>query len=128
VAISNHRLDAVADGRVSFRYQDYADDRRCKAMTLAAEEFLRRFLQHVLPSGFVKVRHYGLLANRRRAERLAVCRALLGVGPAAALPSSQRAAPAASIGPAIGPTCPQCGGTHFARTPLPPAATDPDTS
>jgi len=128
VAISNHRLDAVADGRVSFRYQDYADDRRCKAMTLAAEEFLRRFLQHVLPSGFVKVRHYGLLANRRRAERLAVCRALLRVGPAAALPSSQRAAPAAPIGPAIGPTCPQCGGTHFARTPLPPAATDPDTS
>jgi Putative transposase/Transposase zinc-binding domain len=128
VAISNHRLDAIADGRVSFRYQDYADDRRCKAMTLAADEFLRRFLQHVLPSGFVKVRHYGLLANRRRAERLVVCRALLRVGPAAALPSSQRAAPAAPIGPAIGPTCPQCGGTHFARTPLPPAAADPDTS
>jgi Putative transposase len=77
VAISNSRLVDVADGRVSFRYKDYADAHRLKTMTLSADEFLRRFVQHVLPKGFVKVRHYGLLANRCREERLALCRRLL---------------------------------------------------
>ena len=64
VAISNSRLLELRDGRVTFRYKDYADDHRQKTMTLDAEEFLRRFVQHVLPKGFVKIRHYGLLANR----------------------------------------------------------------
>ena len=64
VAISNNRLLEVCDGRVTFAYKDYADARGRKAMTLAAGEFLRRFVQHVLPRGFVKIRHYGLLANR----------------------------------------------------------------
>jgi hypothetical protein len=77
VAISNSRLVGVAEGRVSFRYKDYADDHRTKTMTLSADEFLRRFVQHVLPKGFVKVRHYGLLANRCREDRLALCRRLL---------------------------------------------------
>ena len=67
----------MRDGRVMFRYKDYADDHQQKKMTLTAEEFLRRFMQHVLPKGFVKVRHYGLLANRQRAERLEECRRLL---------------------------------------------------
>jgi len=67
VAISNARIVAVADGAVTFRYKDYADDHRSKVMTLSAVEFLRRFVQHVLPSGFVKVRSYGLLSNRFRA-------------------------------------------------------------
>jgi hypothetical protein len=84
VAISNHRLVKLEAGRVTFRYKDYADSRRHKAMTLDAMEFLRRFVTHVLPSGFTRVRHYGLLANRFRAERLAICRRLLLVtaGPA----------------------------------------------
>src|SRR5262249_7486716 len=77
VAISNSRLLNLEEGRVTFRYKDYADDHRHKTMTLDAVEFLRRFVQHVLPKGFVKIRHYGLLANRQRAERLDQCRRLL---------------------------------------------------
>jgi hypothetical protein len=72
VAISNHRLVNLEAGRVTFRYKDYADDHRHKTTTLSAEEFLRRFVQHVLPKGFVKVRHYGLLANGQRQEKLVV--------------------------------------------------------
>jgi Putative transposase/Transposase zinc-binding domain len=79
VAISNSRLIKLEAGRVSFRYKDYANEQKLKVMTLDALEFLRRFVQHVLPSGFVKVRHYGLLANRFREERLAACRRLLMV-------------------------------------------------
>ena len=66
-------------GRVTFRYKDYADGHRDKTLTLTAEEFLRRFVQHVLPKGFVKIRHYGLLANRTREVRLTECRRLLVV-------------------------------------------------
>jgi hypothetical protein len=102
VAISNSRLVALDDAGVTFTYKDYADDRRCKTMTLPAAEFLRRFLQHVLPSGFVKVRHYGLLSNRYREAHLRLCRALLLVVTAAALVAAAAPASAAS-------TCPQCG-------------------
>ncbi len=78
-AISNHRLISLADGRVTFRWKDYAHGGRRGAMTLDAVEFVRRFLMHVLPTGFVRVRHYGLLANRHRREKLARCRELLGM-------------------------------------------------
>ena len=119
VAISNARLRDVRDGRVTFRYQDYADARRHKTMTLAADEFLRRFVQHVLPRSFVKVRHYGLLANAQRAARLAVCRRLLLVANvAAALPS----AATAPIAPAQPRCCPHCGGTRLVYRALPPGA------
>jgi hypothetical protein len=74
VAIGNSRLVKLEGGRVSFTYKDYADAARTKTMTLDGAEFLRRWVQHVLPRGFVKVRHYGLLANRHRAEKLRVCR------------------------------------------------------
>ena len=77
VALSNERLLAVADGRVRFRWRDYADGDRVKVMDLDVEEFLRRFLLHVVPDGFVRIRHFGLLANRRRAVALAQCRVLL---------------------------------------------------
>jgi hypothetical protein len=77
VAISNARLLSQQDGRVQFRYKDYADASRWKVMKLAAEEFIRRFLLHVLPKGFVRIRHYGLLASRNVATRLADCRRLL---------------------------------------------------
>jgi hypothetical protein len=80
VALSNRRLLALEDGRVTFRYKDYAHGHRQRTLTLDAAEFLRRFLQHVLPRGFVKIRHYGLLANRRREEKLTTCRRLLLVG------------------------------------------------
>jgi hypothetical protein len=77
VAIGNSRLVDLSDGKVSFTYKDYAEASRHKTMTLDGVEFLRRWVQHVLPRGFVKIRHYGLLANREREDKLAKCRCLL---------------------------------------------------
>jgi len=74
VAISNHRLLSLEDGRVRFRWKDYAHGSKKRVMTLDAAEFIRRFLLHVLPRGFMRIRHYGLLANARRAELLSRCR------------------------------------------------------
>ena len=79
VAISNHRLLSVADGQVTFRWKDYAHGGKHKEMTLTACEFLRRFLLHVLPRGFVRIRHFGFMANRQRKALLHTCRALLSV-------------------------------------------------
>ncbi len=76
VAISNSRLLSHRDGQVSFQWRDYRDG-QTKVMTLSAVEFLRRFLQHILPAGFVKIRHFGFLANRSRRDKLAQCRELL---------------------------------------------------
>lgn len=81
VAISNHRLVGMDDETVSFRWKDYADGNASKVMTLGGVEFVRRFLQHVLPTGFVRIRHFGFLANRCRDAKLARCRALLGPPP-----------------------------------------------
>jgi hypothetical protein len=77
VAISNHRLRTLENGHVSFDWKDYADHSRTKTMTLDAVEFIRRFLLHVLPSGLVRIRHFGFLANRVRRQKLIQCRALL---------------------------------------------------
>jgi hypothetical protein len=79
VAISNHRLLSVDDDRVTFRWKDYAHHNKSRAMTLALEEFLRRFLQHALPKGLPRIRYFGWLANRRRRELLPLCRTLLAV-------------------------------------------------
>jgi len=84
VAISNERLVSHTDDVVRFRWRDYADGDRVKIMTLAAEEFIRRFLLHVVPDGFVRIRHFGFLANRTRRAKLARCRALLAPPPAPA--------------------------------------------
>ena len=81
VAISNRRLLSMEDGRVAFEYKDYADGNQTKVMTLEATEFIRRFLLHILPSGFVRIRQFGFLANRARGRKLALCRALLGAVP-----------------------------------------------
>ena len=116
VAISNCRLLELDNGRVTFRYKDYADAQKHKTMTLDAVEFLRRFVQHVLPKGFVKIRHYGLLANAQREARLALCRRLLLVSTvAAALPQSP-----ASIEPAQRRCCPNCGGQRLVYGELEP--------
>ena len=77
-AITNHHLVDFDGERVRFRWRDYADGNKAKLMRLDADEFIRRFLLHVLPRGFTRLRHYGLLANRCRARKLAVCRDLLG--------------------------------------------------
>jgi hypothetical protein len=81
VAISNHRLVDLAGGLVRFRWCDYADGNRVKVMSLAADEFMRRFLLHVLPPGFVRIRHFGLFATRQRRALLGQCRVLLGQPP-----------------------------------------------
>jgi hypothetical protein len=81
VALSNDRLVDHGDGRVRFRCKDYADHDRVKVMTLDADEFLRRFLLHVVPRGFMRIRHFGLLANRTRRDTLRRCRDLLGQPP-----------------------------------------------
>lgn len=77
IALSNERILALHDGVVHFRWRDYADRSRSKVMALPAEEFLRRFLLHVVPVGFQRIRHFGLLANRRRARTLSRCREIL---------------------------------------------------
>jgi hypothetical protein len=77
VAISNGRLVSLADDRVSFQWRDSKDGKHLKLMTLEAVEFIRRFLLHVLPPGFVKIRHFGFLANRNRSQALALCRQYL---------------------------------------------------
>jgi len=98
VAISNHRLVAFENDRVSFRWRDYAHRGKQKVITVSAHEFLRRFLIHVLPRGLVRIRHFGLFANRRRSAALQRCRELLGT--------------AACVDPPEPPSrrCPACSG------------------
>ena len=86
VAISNHRLVGFENDHVSFRWRDYAHGGRQKVMTVSAHEFLRRFLLHVLPGGWVRIRHFGFFANRRRGAALERCRALLGIAARVDLP------------------------------------------
>jgi Putative transposase/Transposase zinc-binding domain len=89
VAISNGRLLSLEDGKVTFQWKDYAHGNRQSTMTLQAAEFIRRFLLHVLPSGFVRIRYYGFLANRFRAANLARCRELLRHRPRVEEPTPQ---------------------------------------
>jgi hypothetical protein len=125
VALSKGRLQELRDGRVTFRYQDYADAHRHKTMTLDAEEFLRRFVQHVLPRSFVKVRHYGLLANAQPEARLALCRRLLLVVRAAkALPASDTL----PLEPAQPRCCERCGSTRLVYRALAPGDVVPTSS
>ena len=81
VAISNHRIVDIEDGEVKFRWRDYRDNNQEKTMTLSSDEFIRRFLLHVLPNGFHRIRYYGFLANPHRKEKLELCRQLLGMAP-----------------------------------------------
>jgi hypothetical protein len=76
VAISNNRIISIENGRVSFKWRDYKDGNRWKVMALPADEFIRRFLMHVLPPKFTKIRHYGLLASRDKSKRIALCKRL----------------------------------------------------
>jgi Putative transposase len=81
VAISNHRLVEIEDGQVKFHWRDYRDNNQQKTMILSAEEFIQRFLLHVLPRGFHRIRYYGFLGNRYRKEKLKQCRQLLNMTP-----------------------------------------------
>jgi len=103
VAISNHRLLAFDGERVTFRWKDYAHGGKQRKMTLMAIEFLRRFFLHVLPQGFVRIRHFGFLANRFRAGRLSLCQLLLASdGPRPSTPQRSSEAPSNW-------KCPYCG-------------------
>jgi hypothetical protein len=79
LAISNNRLVDIEDGVVHFRWKDYRDGDRQKVMTVSVDEFIRRFLLHVLPEGFHRIRYYGFLGNRYREQKLSHCRDLLGM-------------------------------------------------
>jgi hypothetical protein len=106
VAISNHRLVSLADGQVTFRWRDSAHHHEQKLMTLSVDEFLRRFLLHILPKGFVRIRHFGFLANRRRSTLLPLCFQLLG---ATQEPPAEEHASSAEDAPDLY-RCPKCGG------------------
>ena len=111
IAISNGRLVALGDTHVAFRWRDYAHGGVQKVMHLEAHEFIRRFLQHVLPDGFQRIRHYGFLANGHRKSKLMAIRALLSAAappPATAGPSrDKQQADEAAEAPV---PCPCCGG------------------
>jgi hypothetical protein len=108
VAISNHRLISLASGIVTFRWRDSAHKNKKRLMTMAVDEFLRRFLLHVLPPGFVRIRHFGLMAHRRRGASLPLCLQLLaqsGRVPAEARSDEEVVSPPRPLW-----TCPQCAG------------------
>ncbi len=108
VAISNERIESLDDDQVTFRYKDYAHGHRLRRMTLTAQEFLRRFLWHVLPRAFVRIRSFGFLANRVRDEQLVLCRQLLCAPDPVAAPSSGE--PASVANPNDDSLrCPHCG-------------------
>jgi len=107
VAISNRRLFSADADTVTFGYKDYADGARRKTMTLALAEFVRRFCLHLLPERFVKIRHYGLLGNRQRHERLQRARSLLGVSGPTPVLEAEPQNPSTSQTPAHG-CCPFC--------------------
>jgi hypothetical protein len=106
VAISNHRLVSFAEGKVTFRWRDSAHNNEQKLLSLSLDEFLRRFLLHVLPKGFVRIRNFGFLANRRRATLLPLCFQLLG---ALQQPQTEQEASTANESSPLW-LCPMCGG------------------
>ena len=105
IAISNHRLVSLQDGAVTFRWRDSAHKNKKRLMTLGVDEFLRRFLLHVLPHRFVRIRHFGFLSCRRRGALIPLCQQLLASAPA---PTSSRATTTPDQPPLW--ICPRCGG------------------
>ena len=133
IAISNRRILSVENGVVRFAYRDYADGYAAKELALAAPEFLRRFLQHVLPKGFMRIRHYGITANCGRAQKLARARELLGVVEATPAPAPLEDAGASRDAPndpddAPAVRCPLCGGRMRVTELLAPAPWSYDSS
>jgi hypothetical protein len=108
IAISNHRLVALAGGMVTFRWRDSAHKNKKRLMTLGADEFLRRFLLHVLPPGFVRIRHFGFLAHRRRGVLLPLCFRLLA--DSGRIEAQTRSEEKVDSSPRPLWICPQCGG------------------
>jgi hypothetical protein len=124
VAISDHRLVEVTDDGVVFTWKDYGDGAQVKHMTLAPAEFIRRFLLHVLPDGFQRIRHYGFLANGTRQSKLAHIRQLLPPAAATATPEPDCATAPATEDDEWQPNCPECGGEMQIVETLPKARRD----
>src|SRR5437870_2588635 len=127
VALSNDRILKVQNGEVTFTYRDRKDKDRLKTMTLDAEEFIRRFLLHVLPDGFMRVRHFGFLANRSKKQTLTQCRKLLGANPASLQSPSESAKDLLLRITGIDLSrCPSChNGTMIVVAELPPISRSP---
>ena len=116
VAFSNSRLQAIADGRVTFTYRDRRDHNRPKELTLSAAEFIRRFLLHVTPPGLCRMRHYGFLSNRVKEQQLGRCRALLGAAEVPTVPAPATGAAALLRLTGGDPLrCPKCGQGSMVR-------------
>jgi hypothetical protein len=125
VAIANGRLTALQDGQVSFTWKDYRQEAKTKVMTLAADEFIRRFLLHTVPDGFHRIRHVGFLANGHRTAKLALCRALLAApAPEPPPPEGYRERHHRLTGHDLA-VCPDCGGPMLDRGALPPRPPSP---
>jgi hypothetical protein len=126
VAISNRRLLTLQNGQVSFEWKDYRDSGKSKVMTVSAPEFIRLFLQHVVPPGFQRIRYYGFLANCHRTEKLTLCRQLLATACSPLLPQ-----PAAcreflsALTRNHSQLCPQCGKAILIRLRFFPPAHGP---
>jgi hypothetical protein len=120
VAIANSRLVSLDDGQVSFTWKDYRQDGKTKVMTLPADEFIRRFLQHTVPDGFHRIRHIGFLANRHRAEKLTLCRDLLAVPPTEPLPPIRWQDRLRDLTGQDVEVCPCCGGRMLVCGTIPP--------
>jgi hypothetical protein len=119
VAISNNRILKVENGAVTFKWKDYRDGSRWKVMTLTADEFIRRFLMHVLPVGFMKIRHYGLLSSRGKQKKLINCKIQTGTS----LCRKEKLSAEQLIQKLIGrkpSQCPRCGYSGLLRTGLAP--------
>jgi Putative transposase/Transposase zinc-binding domain len=110
VAIANSRLIAMDVGKVRFRWKDYRQNGKAKAMTLSADEFMRRFLMHTLPDGFHRIRHYGFLANGHRARKVALCRTLLDTAEVNCREPASNDKGVAEAAHHEPPPCPFCGG------------------
>jgi hypothetical protein len=119
VALANSRLTRLADGEVDFTWKDYRDHGKTKVMTLAVDEFMRRFLQHTIPDGFHRIRHIGFLANGHRTDKLALCRALLAVPSPDPPPSETYRERTRRLTGTSLDVCPDCGGAMQERAPLP---------
>ena len=110
VAIANSRIVEMTDTDVAFRWKDYRHGGKMKVMTLAAQEFIRRFLLHTLPDGFHRIRHFGFLANGHRAAKLALCRKLLDASVSISAPEPTNTSADSTAEPPAWSRCPCCGG------------------
>jgi hypothetical protein len=126
VALSNRRLRALQNDQVSFEWKDYRDDGNSQVMTVSAEEFIRRFLQHVVPPGLQRIRYYGFLANCHRQAKLSLCRQLLATACSQLLPQPADCRDfLAALTRGNPRLCPQCGTAILLRTPFFPPCHGP---